>query len=324
MFLSVADLYARRGQTQKELGQLEEYQKRYAKDPDEWLAIQERMAKLFEKAGNATMARRAYEQGLGYARQHASAVKDRGLALVAQAELMDLEPEFAAFDRITLNVTPKYLKAQLQLKAKKLAALEAEYRKIVLRKQAEPAICALHRIGLAYSRFAKALYDNPIPKEVKALGKEGIEMYKSQLAEAGQPLEEKAAEGYQLAVNASRDYGVVNACSREATEGLKKLKPDAVQPSVETVPPIAAVAAADAPQGYGLVASLQAQAAPRPVPGREPVLPALKLRPAGASSTSTPPPPDAVGADPQKRKFDPDKPLPARKKNSGDDEDLLP
>jgi tetratricopeptide (TPR) repeat protein len=319
IFLSVADLHARRGQTQKELAQLEEYQKRYAKDPDEWLAVQERMAKLFEKAGNATTARRAYEQGLAYYRSHAGAVKDRGLALVAQAELMDLEPEFAAYERITLNVPPKALKNQVQAKAKKLAALEAEYRKVVLRKQAEPAICALYRIGLAYSRFAKALYDNPVPREVKALGKEGIEMYRSQLAEAAEPLEQKAVDGYQLAVGASRDYGVVNACAREATDALRKAKPDAVQPSVEVVPPIAAVADDDAPQGYGLLAALQAQATPRPGNARPAALPALRVKPAGGDAPESP-----AASDPQKRKLDPDQPLPARKRSKGDDEDLLP
>jgi hypothetical protein len=155
---------------------------------------------------------------------------------------------------------------------------------------------------------------------VKALGREGIEMYKSQLAEAAQPLEQKAAEGYQLAVNASRDYGIANACSRDATEALRKLKPDAVQPSVEVVPPIAAVAAADAPQGYGLLAALQAQPAPRPAGAREPALPALRLRPAAGAAPAA----DSAGTDPQRRKLDPDKPLPPRKRGAGDDEDLLP
>ena len=44
--------WSRRGQSQKELAQLEEYQKRYARDPDDWLAIQHRMARIHEKAGD--------------------------------------------------------------------------------------------------------------------------------------------------------------------------------------------------------------------------------------------------------------------------------
>jgi len=320
LFLSLADLYARKGQTQKELAQLEEYQRKYARDPDEWLAIQERMAKLYAKAGNGALARRLYEQGLAYARARSSKVNDRGLALVAHAELMALEPEFAKYQRITLNVAPKYLKGQLQVKAKKLAELEAEYGKIVRRKQAEPAICALHRIGVGYTHFARAFLDNPIPKEVRALGKEGVEEYKAQLAQVVEQFgwETKAAEAYQLAVNASRDYGVSNACSREAAEALKRARPGAVHPSVEVAAPIAAVAPPETPAGYGLLADIQPLPPPRAPGAREAALPALRVKPAGTQAD------DAAAGDPQRRTPDPDQPVPPRKRRGTDDEDLLP
>jgi TolA-binding protein len=320
IFLSLADLYHRRGQTQKELAQLEEYQKRYAKDPDEWLAIQDRMAKLFEKGGNGALARRAYEQGLAYYRQHSAGVKDRGFALVAQAEYQALEPDFAAYERITLNVTPKYLKAQLQVKGKKLAQLEAEYGKIVKMKQAEPAICALYRIGLGNGKFAQALYDNPIPAEVKRGGKEFIDEYKAQLAQVVEQFgwEKKAVEAYQLAVNASQDYGVVNACSRDALQALKKARPEMAEAAVERPPQLAALAPPETPSGYATIHEIAPQAAVRPAAAGAAPLPALKERaPAQQAETST-------TNDPQRRVPDADKPVPPRRKNAGDDEDLLP
>ena len=186
-------------------------------------------------------------------------------------------------------------------------------------KQAEPAICALHRIGLGYSRFAQALYANPIPREVKALGKEGLDEYKAQLAQVTDPLEKKATEGYQLAVDASRDYGVTNSCSREALQALKKAKPDAAEGALEPPPQLAAVAPADPPAGYGLLRDVQAQAAPRPAAGRAAApLPGLRERtPAKEKETS-------ATNDPQKRVPDADKPIPPKRKGSGDDEDLLP
>ena len=326
LFLSLADLYARRGQPQKELAQLEEYQRRYAKEPDDWLAVQDRMARIHEKAGNGPQARRLYDAGLDYYRQHAAQVKDRGLALAAQAEYLALEPAFAAYDKITLDVTPRYLKAQLQVKARKLAQLEADYGKVVKMKQAEPAICALHRIGLGYSHFAVALYRNPIPKEVKAMGKGAVEEYRAQLAQVGEPLEKKAAEGYQLAVDASRDYGVSNACSKEAAAALKKARPDEAAPTAaaaaqEVLPPLAALQASDPPVGYGLLGGVQPQAAPRPAAARpEVVLPTLRARPAAKGTEKE----SAAINDPQRRALDPDQPVPSRKKKGTDDEDLLP
>ena len=74
LFLSLADLYAKQGQTAKQLKQLEDYQRKYAKDPDEWLGLQAQIAQLYEKAGNAPMARRVQAQGLEYWRRN----RDRG------------------------------------------------------------------------------------------------------------------------------------------------------------------------------------------------------------------------------------------------------
>ena len=61
--LSLADLAARQGQPQKELARLEEYQRSYARTPDDWLAAQHRIARLMEKARQRRRGA-AYDQGL--------------------------------------------------------------------------------------------------------------------------------------------------------------------------------------------------------------------------------------------------------------------
>ena len=237
---------------------------------------------------------------------------------MAQAEYLAMEPQFTAYDRITLNVSPRFLKAQLQVKARKLAQLEAEYGKMVKMKQAEPAICALHRIGLGYSQFAQALYDNPIPREVKAIGKEGLDEYRAQLAQVAEPLEKKAVEGYQLAVNASRDYGVTNSCSREAVQALRKAKPEAVE----------ALHRGGAPAGRGAGGRPAGRLRPAPrAAGAGGAPPGRRPGDAGAAGPQGPRHQAAGHAatnDPQKRKPDPDQPIPPRRKGAGDDEDLLP
>jgi TolA-binding protein len=323
---SLADLAARQGSAAKELARLEEYQRTWtAKDPEEWLAVQERIADVMEKAGNARGAARARELGLAHWKRHRAQVKERGLALVAQALYDELEPEFAAYDRITLDVAPKYLKGQLQVKGKRLAALEARYGEIVKLKQPDPAICALHRIGLGYQRFAKALFDAPIPKELRrepAL----VEEYRAQLAQVAEPLEAKSLEGLELAVTTSREYGVTNACSKAAEAHLAKKAPDRFGPPLERVPALPAPAlAAEAPRGYGPLAEVQ------PVPSRararvaEPELPPLRpaVRPASAGGAARPGPAGRALAD------DPEPDL--RKKRQAkdgegaeEDEDLLP
>jgi TolA-binding protein len=325
IFLSLADLYAKRGQPSKELKQLEDYQKRFAKDPDEWLAIQHRIAKLLEKS-NPKAARQAYAQALGYWRRHKGEVKERGLAAVAQGMYEELEPAFVAYDKITLDVSPKHLKGQLQVKGKKLKQLEDAYGQVVKLKQAEPAICALWRIGYAYERFAQTLFAAPIPKELRR-NAEFVQEYKAQLAQFAEPLRAKAIEGLALAVGASRDYGVVNDCARSATALLSKEKPDEYGPSPEAVPAVPSPPApAAAPRGYGLLAEVVSAAPPRERTARkgEPPLPTLRVRQPGASPSADR---KAEGAplDPQQRAI-PDEPLPPPKKKAkgkDDDEDIL-
>ncbi|HEX8908749.1 MAG TPA: tetratricopeptide repeat protein, partial [Anaeromyxobacteraceae bacterium] len=153
VFLSLADLAGRQGSTSKELRVLEEYQQRFVKDPTEWLAVQDRMARLFHKAGNGAGERRAYEQALSYWHPRRSQVGERGMAVVAQAQYLALEPAFAAYDRIDFAVPGrlsaqhqvKWLKGQAVLKSARLLDLQKKYTAVVETKQAEPAVCALYK-----------------------------------------------------------------------------------------------------------------------------------------------------------------------------------
>jgi outer membrane protein assembly factor BamD (BamD/ComL family) len=328
LFLSLADLYARQNLRTKELRQLEEYQLKYAKDPDEWLSIQHRIAQLLEKSGNRSGAAKAYADGLAYYKARRSRVNDTGLPLVAHAMYLDLEPEFVAYDRITLNVAPKFLRSQLEVKGKKLRALETQYGNVVKLKQAEPAICALYKIGLGYHRFAQTLLEAPVPREIRAQA-DLVQEYKAQLSQFASGPQQKAVEGLELAMNASRDYGVVNDCARKATELLVKYEPEKHGPSPEVIPGIARADVADRPVGYGLLATIQTAPAPAASrPARPEALPPLRpAAPAAPAATTDEPGDDEAAREARQPERAAPVDPPALKKKSGardDDEDLLP
>ena len=203
-------------------------------------------------------------------------------------------------------MAPKYLKAQLEVKAKKLKKLEDSYGQVVRLKQAEPAVCALYKIGLAYKRFAQTLYAAPIPREIRG-DRALVEEYKSLLSQQAEPLEAKSIDGLALAVNAARDYGVVNDCARQATAILVKHKPEEYGPraEVEGVP----VRAAGARRA-------------------DPTLPPLRVRTTGGHDEPGPGA-EPTTLDPQRRVIR-DEPVPAKQKRkkkgspTDDDEDLLP
>jgi TolA-binding protein len=329
IFLSVADLYHRQGATTKELRHLEQYQERFAKDPTEWLVVQGRIARLQQAAGNAAGEHRAHEQALQFYRARRAQVGERGLPVVAQAEYLAIEPAFAAYERIDFAVPGrlsqprqvKWLKDQLQFKTRKLLDLQKSYTAVVNTKQAEPAVCALYKIGLAYKRFAQSLQAAPLPKEIRhdrALAEE----YRSQLNQLAEAPEKKSVEALEYAMTKSRELGVSNACSKAATEVLVRYKPDLYGPPLERAPELVAPAAATRPQGHGLLVRLVQpgsresasadeaahvslpplgdgrRAAARSSPeGRDPDLPLDALDEAPPAPRAAPPPPPAKDED---------------------------
>jgi tetratricopeptide (TPR) repeat protein len=316
VFLSIADLHARAGNRGKEVHQLEEYQRRWGQKPEEWLAVQARMARAHERAGNAEAARKARAAALAFYRQRKLApaqAGERGMPVVAEAMLDEVEPAFAAWDRITLDVKPRYLKSQLEVKGKKLLELEARYGEVVQTKQAEAAVCALTRIGALYARFGRALVDAPVPREIRGR-KELVQEYKSQLAGAAEAPQGKAAEGMEIALAKSRELGVRNACTREAEAFLAKARPDKHGPVLEKLPEIALPRPRERTLGYGLVDAprpreARAAAAPAAPPG------AIPAPPAAAPGHDRPP------AEPRaQRPAQPDRPPTPKDK---EDEDLL-
>ena len=231
-------------------------------------------------------ARRAHGAGARVLEAQQGRVKERGLALVAQAILRRPRASVRRVRPDHAQRRAQVPEGPAQVKGKQLKQLEESYGQVVKLKQAEPAVCALYKIGLAYKRFAQTLYDAPIPKEIRG-DRELVEEYKSQLAQQAEPLEAKAIEGLALAVNTSRDYGVVNDCARQATAILVKHKPEEYGPSPEALPAIDAPSSRDAPRGYGILAEVQRRAGARRLdaPGR-PAAPAAprphRGRPRGA------------------------------------------
>ncbi len=322
MSLSLADLAARQGPAQKELTRLEEYQRRFAKTPDEWLAAQQRIVRVMEKAGNAAGARAAQEQGFDYWKRNRAQVKDKGLTVGAEGMFRALEPAWAEYQKLNLNIRQSDLKYQLERMAGKLKKLEEEYTAVVKLGVAGPAVCSLERIGMLYKHFGRVLTEAPVPREIKN-DKELVEVYKASLAEQAEPLETKAQDGFELAATKARELGVRNDCATRSMQAAMTKKPE-LGPTLEALPTLAAVEFTEAPRGYGLLAAL------------EPVAPVAK-RPAtparGGAATPAPPlraPAPAKGMPRPgargKEKAAPaqtstDDPLPRPKK--GDDEDLL-
>lgn len=271
VFLSIADLYEKSGQATRAMNHLEEYEKRYGlRNPEKMLTAELRIARIYERIGNQRGAARIYGRLLDYYenklnRTHRARLGPAALEGVARATYLATEKEFAYYARMGFPKDERKLKAAFEAKKRALDDVEARYKRVVNFKVAEPAICALYKIGMLYKNFADGLAEAPVPemplpKQLnpikhlldvpwkrwpraykEALPEADFENLKVQLAEAREqfkqeyrnqimqlalPVEERAAEAFATTVAASREYNIYNECSAEALDLLStKYKP---------------------------------------------------------------------------------------------------
>ena len=327
MLLSLADLHAKQGQTAKQLQELEEYQRRHAKDPDEWLGLQQRLAQLFEKAGNGPAARRAHAQGLEYWRRNKDKVKERGLALVARALYEELE---SGVRRVRPDLAQRG--AQVPQGPARGEGEEAEEARGLVRAGGAAQAGGARRVRPLQDRpRVQALRADPLrradPKEIRG-DRALVEEYKSLLSQQAEPLEAKAIDGLALAVNAARDYGVVNELRQAGDRDPGEAQARRVRPVPRGPPRHRRVRAGQSARGYGLLAEVEG------VPVRaagarrsDPTLPPLRVRTTGGHEEPGPGGEPAT-LNPQRRVIR-DEPVPTKQKrkkksSTDDDEDLLP
>ncbi len=270
IFLSMTDLYAKAGMHGKALNHLEDYQKQYAKSPDKMLSSELRIAKTYEKMGKARDVQRIYSRSLDFYEKKMTKKMQRelgpaALEVVAKAAYLQVEPEFAHYNRLGFPKDEKKLKGALEAKQKALVEVQKRYTEVVGLKAAEPAICSLYKIGLLYKGFADALVNAPVPdmpfpkqlnqikhlwdvpwarwpkafkealpeadfqnirKQVDDAKVEFEQAYRDQLMSLITPLEEKAADAFSTAVEKSRELTIYNDCSNKALDLLiEKYKP---------------------------------------------------------------------------------------------------
>ncbi len=312
VFASMADVYEAQGKTQLAIKQLEDHLRRVGREANAYLTVQGRLAKLYERAHNSTVARKIDEEILAFYK-HASRkhLSPEAYDAVGHASYVLNEDAFAAFDAQRLHLPEKRLLADVQAKAKSLLEIQRLYTETVSLHSGDPAICALWKIGLAYQKFAQALYDAPVPAQFR--GQEQlVQAYKDQLAQQAMPVEAKAKEAFQSAVAKSRELGIYNDCAAKSLAGLRKYDPagfgDAPELTVavasrEPATPAAGLMAEIRPREASSLRPAASAAAPPPVqPESQPAAPAAEddrpPEPSPSAEVAPPQPPPAAAAAP--------------------------
>ncbi len=267
VFASIADVYEAMGKPQLAIKQLEDDLPHVEHDASAVLVLQYRLAKLYAQVHNQKMARRYYEEvwKLGSHVSH-KRLTPEALDAVAQASYVLNQDTFDQFEAIKLHLPEGQLIKDVKAKGAALLRVEKAYTETLQLRSAEPGICALWRVGLAYQRFAQSLYDAPVPPQLRQ-NDQLLSAYKDALAQQAMPVEQKSKEAYQSALAKSRELGVYNECSAKALEAMRRYDPVNYGEFAELLAPPSA--SAWKPQPVGLLTTVQAPVTPK-VAGAEP------------------------------------------------------
>lgn len=237
---SILDLYEKMGAWQKVMKGLEDYEKKYIRDPNKVLIAEGRLANIYEeKLKNPRAARGIYQRIADYyeklPRRQRDALEILALDAVARASFSENEDVWRKYAAMKLRWSsmnnPGELRATVKLKGDAVVELEKAYTKTVAFKSADPAICALHKIGLAYDQLADQLINFPVPK---GLSDDISIQLRPQFEQQAEPVKAKAAEAFALAVQKSQELDVFNPCTAAAREMLRaKYAPDRFPPMKE-------------------------------------------------------------------------------------------
>ncbi|MCP3143673.1 tetratricopeptide repeat protein [Pyxidicoccus xibeiensis] len=224
--MSIIDLTGKSGAAMKAIKMLEEYERDNMRSASKFLTAEGRIIDLYRKMNKSRdvtrMYKRVYDHFEQLPRRVQTTLEKPALGPAAQAQFLAVELDWQEYKRLKLYwgapPSPDRFRASIQDKSRALQVVEKKYVQTVALGAPEPAICALHRIGLAYDHFADRVINAPMPR---GLDEEAQQALKDEFANQAQPLKDKATEAFAATVAKSRELDVYNDC---AAESLKMLR----------------------------------------------------------------------------------------------------
>ncbi len=153
-----------------------------------------------------------------------SARKDTAvLNAYGHARFLALEPAWKRYTGIRFSRV-NTIRRDLAAKQKEIQRLEKDYLAVLSTGSGDWGIAALTRVGLAYADFARNIMDSPDPS---GLDEEQLAMYRSELENLALPLEDKAAEALEKALEKAYELGVYSSWTLTAQDQVNRLRPGA-------------------------------------------------------------------------------------------------
>ncbi|MFP2910789.1 tetratricopeptide repeat protein, partial [Pyxidicoccus sp. 3LFB2] len=139
------------------------------------------------------------------------------------ARFLALEPAWKRYTDIKF-ARVNTIRRDLTAKQKEIQRLEKEYLAVLATGSGDWGIAALTRIGLAYADFARNIMDSPDPQ---GLDEDQLAMYRGELENLALPLEDKASEALEKALEKAYELGVYSQWTLAAQDQVNRFRPGA-------------------------------------------------------------------------------------------------
>lgn len=219
------------GQFTKARETFSRYAARYPGDTSRGLEIAYLEARMNEDQGNKKGAVEGYKRFLAAYKKAKKRNPDVNVdpTYVARAQFLLMDPVYDSYMSIRLR---EPLKRSLSQKQSLLDRVVGGYMDTAKSGSGEYALAAAFRIGRAYEEFGQSLLNSEIPK---GMNEEEILVYKDLLKQQAAPYMEKAEGAYQVALEKSREKGVLNPWVMKTYRHLAALDPEHYPPLLQDV-----------------------------------------------------------------------------------------
>jgi TolA-binding protein len=227
VYLSIVALYEKSGAYGKAMKLYEDYERDNLRSPSKVLTAEGKIVNIFEnKLKRAKDTARLYNRIFEYydklPRRVQQGLEKTAVAPVARAQYLSIEPDWREYLRLRLSwgrpASPEKFKASIADKSRALDVVQKKYIQTVAFGAPEPAICALHRIGMAYHEFSDKVTNAPMPPGID----EETEMaIRAEFDNQAQPLKAKATEAFASAVAKSQELDFFSDCAKESLKMLR-------------------------------------------------------------------------------------------------------
>lgn len=201
------------------------FQRRYRRTQEQYQRLVEaqgKIAEAWDKLGDRRRARKAYIATIKMYRKMKLPAGGPGAEAAAQAQFRLAEAALAGYEKITFDVPPRKLKKTLVVKAESLKEMEKRYRAVFDYKRVQWTLAAYYRLGYLYQNFADVLVNSPCPR---GLSEEECDIYKGKLEELAEAPIKKATAAYQVTMDKSKEFKMVNKWTDMAYASLNRYDP---------------------------------------------------------------------------------------------------